>query len=174
MKKSKKNDYIFNLNLEIDGWQGPFSNLHGFLRIAEEIKPFERYSKSFVRQDGRLFVGQIPGLHTYQGHWTLPEDHIHFDSGQDRRFMLDIFFSHGDIFLTDKRFEVKPHYTLEGLYNNLDSNDISKRIDSLVTNLKYLASYEANNLIRKFDGETNKSKLLNSLEKKYVELVSNQ
>ena len=51
---------------------------------------------------------------------------------------------------------------------------MQKRIDALISNLEYFAQYCADDLLEKFNGKTGQSKLLNFLEEKYVELISNQ
>ena len=146
-----------------------------FLRQwQKKVESFRGYSDSCVTQDGELVDGLVPGLHTYKGSVDLyTDDHMHLDSEQGRKFTLDIRPDKGKLFLkVDK--EMKPHYTLEGLYEGIDSNNMQKRIDALISNLEYFAQYCADDLLEKFNGKTGQSKLLNFLEEKYVELISNQ
>jgi len=177
---------LFNLEIDIDGWQGPFKDTFDFRYIAEKFAQAEQNYKGtfYVTESGKLERGNKEGLHTYKGivylsHiYPFENPHVHYSKGRGLDYLC---ISKEGVFLEDikkdraidKRIpsiaiNQKPIYTLKGLYASLPDQKMSTKINALRTELKAHRLYEFESIA------TGKETRLKLLEHKYREMISNQ
>ena len=170
--EKKEEKPLFNIEINIDGQQGPFKSFDYFLYIA---KTADRVSKNYigsfsVTDNRRLIRCVTKGLHTYRGEIDLEETpafgvyHVHHHHGIG---VSDIIHENGNIFLSHI-FDEEPIYTLQGLYNSLPNQKINTKINALLGSLENHTNYEFNSIA------TKKETRLKLLENAYRRLISNQ
>ncbi len=107
---------VFNIDLNVTGWRGPFESFREFRFYAGLSSQWERftYGACSVMNDGRLSPLKKEGLHKYVGDLELVEDdHIHLLDKGEPIGMLDVRKEEGEIYLMHGG--VNPVYTLDGL-----------------------------------------------------------
>jgi len=166
-KAKEKEQSLFNVSINLDGWQGPYDSLRYFLIIAEDASKFYKYSSGFyhVYKNGKLCPGEVEGLHKFTAQVDFPHpDHMHYDGGR----IMDIKFKDNDLFITNHG-EILIH-TLEGLYNLLQKKDFNTKIRALSDRLNDYPDYQ--NFLKSIS--TRKTTRLKLLENIYRKNVSNQ
>ena len=181
MSNKKEQESLFNLNIKLEGWKGPFDDFDQLERMAGLVKSFNEAGDKFrvVRQDdgkGRLHKGYEEGLVTYMGKIDLNEKisdiHVHYrlngtGRGFNRIFIEKIFNEDNGFFLDDAG--VNPRYTLEGLYGTLKDERINTKINALVGELEKHASFDSSVILN--TKERKKETKLKLLENKYKNLI---
>jgi hypothetical protein len=175
--KEKESVPLFNLNLKLDDWKGPFDSFSIFLRTADLAKTFSRlHDQKFHilshKYGGELASGNKEGLHTYNGTIGLYEyniDHIHYGTNGKHDKMSKFDIREGDKFILDA-VGINPIYTLEGLYTTLEDEKMTTKIRSLSGELEKHTSFDPNEILKNHLKRTKETKL-KLLENKYKNLV---
>lgn len=167
---SKDNYPLFNIDITLEDWEGPFKLFSDFLRIsklAEALNPL--YGRSHVCKNGEIKGGFVAGLHIFKGSIGLDEvvsNHIHYENGR-----MAYFNKVEKKFFTEK-FGEEPVYTLEGLYSKIKNNKINSKISSLCQQFSYHTSFNAKEFLENSLSKNKKTRL-KFLEQKYRDLILN-
>ena len=170
LKKEKKSENIevplFNINIALKGWKGPFKDIAHFELIADRERDRRNCNGDFyVLSGGRLLKGKKENLHTFKGDLDLEEyTHVHHNYGIH---ISDIISKNGDLFFSHI-FGTNPVYTLQGLYNSLPNKKINTKINMLIDALETHTNYKFNSISKR------KETKLKILENAYKRLISNQ
>ncbi|MBU2616259.1 MAG: hypothetical protein KKC19_04105 [Nanoarchaeota archaeon] len=163
---------VFNIDIGVDGWQGPFDSLIMLRSTADKTEIAKKYfvGQFHVDNSGRLWRGHEKELHTFEGKVNLWEwhdnesPHVHYEGNFN-----DIFIRGGEVKFEHGTVIERPIYTLQGLYISLPNDKMNTRINTLEDELKYHAGFEYSGSIAK-----RKETRLRLLENKYRKMVSDQ
>jgi len=157
---------LFNLNISLNDWHGPFAHISSLVMAAEKVKKnLHLVGERHVTSKGDVKNGKIDGLHTFQAEMDLyQEGHIHYGPNQRiLSFIQPRIVNYHDL-------PKHPRYTLKGLYETLPQrcrNDPLSQIEAL--------SQEFTTREIAFGSIAKHSKtILKLLENKYRREVSNQ
>lgn len=162
---------LFNLNIKLKDWEGPFNDFRYFLKIAELANTFEKLHNGnfYVCKGGELKRGHLDELYTYEGDLDLdspPPIHLHYGK---KRTIADIFVGKKNK-LCLSNIGAYPIYTLEGLYSRLPNKKINTKINSLCGELQKHTFFNAEIFLRDSLSKNKRTKL-KILENKYKNLV---
>jgi len=168
-KKIRETDIIpiCNLNIKLIGWEGPFNNIKYFFTIAKEAESLKSLQKSHVDSNGKLFFGNVPGLHIFNATLTIDVPgylHIHYGKHGN---ISELTKNAGDVYLDG--FGKHPFFTLEKLYENLPNQKINTKISALVEEIKKHSSYDIEQFLN--DSLSKKGTKVKLLEQKYKNII---
>ena len=99
---------VYNVKIDIKGWNGPFSSRGQLKRMIGHVDEARLNYEGFfyVTNSGRLICGYKKGLHTYEGEVDLSEihqgrlPHVHWKGGH---ILEDILIKGGKVFFKEEK-----------------------------------------------------------------------
>ncbi len=190
-KKQNPKQPICNLKIELNGWQGNYTDFSSFMSTANKLRILGKFEGEFrLLLDGSLInASPNPMFHSYSATLHLEEvSRLDFEQGFKTRPFRYLGLPHihlkdnGYIFgsITPDSFgELKPtklmcspfsrpHYTLEGLYDSLPNEKMNTKITALQKELLERTGYVFESVALRKDTR------LKLLEHQYRRKVSNQ
>jgi len=168
---------LYNVEITLTGWEGPFESKAEIHRMSSLLKKYEGVGwRSRVLETGELIWGKQKGLHTYFGKLDVQGvgfPHVHFKGGEMNYIIRE---KHNKIFFSEivsgyeSRRELgmkprSPRYTLQGLYATLPDNKLNTKVRFLEEVLKEHEDYDFESIAKRNEI---KVKLLESAYKRMV------
>lgn len=175
----KKEVALFNLDIKLVNWKGPFQTTKGLMGIANLLGDAEDRNKGYagcrhVLSSGRLMPGHEGEIHTFKAHVELSErPHINYGN-----YVSYVIYNKGKVYLDDiKKYSEdndhlpqRPVYTLNGLYEKLPNASMEIRIMGLMDELKERRIDIGDMPDDRYTSEV----FLKKLEQKWMEEISDQ
>jgi len=172
LKENKPAISLFNIQFDVNGWEGPFSDVNEFRHVSKQLEKIKSARAFIVANNGILTHGTKEGLHTFYGEIDLRESYLHFHYSSG---MADRIVKEGDDLVLEylainkkNGVESSPRYTLDKLYSTLSNEKMSTKIGALREALQQHANYRSESIAKR------KNTRLKLLENAYRRKVSDQ
>ena len=138
-KEIKEETPLFNLIINLEGWQGPFNTFLCFESIAERADEYRSLKgmEHYVSSDGSIRGPKKDGLHTFRAalNLTTPE---HLDITSKIGLPNKVLRLLSDPFQIDAQDLPKhPIYTLKGMYAALPNQDRETKMEAIIREFSF-------------------------------------
>jgi hypothetical protein len=179
-KKANVGTPLFNIQIKLDGWQGPFEHFDYFLdiaKIAEECANLR--GTHCITSEGKIINRRLKGLHLFEAEMNFTQmtrPHVYYAfRGQTKRIY---FINLEKIDIKNSDLPDNPIYTLGGLYNSIPKGYPNAPIkyggESTDSKIEVLAKEFPSEFRILQSSSKEKEGILKSLEEKYRREISNQ